>query len=175
MKSDDFIDTLRRRIAVTAVGPSALRGQGKGVLSAAQCYLSRINLSQLPSSSQKEFLRWLDVQTAALLRQLPVSEKPWGAARKAINLFLRDLLYNRYLCQHFVMQRLEPWLEIPLDRTVATGLRREAAREQLPFWPGLKHLRPNVSKRFQDFASELAKRKCLDRVHLDVYLWLENR
>ena len=84
-------------------------------------------------------------------------------------------MYNRYLSKHFHFQKVESWLEVPLDSAVAKGLKRKAGRGGLPQWPGLKHLRPDVSDTFQEFASQVARQHDIARVHLDVYLWLENR
>jgi len=174
MRPNDFIPTLQRKVAVTAVGPSALRGQGKGVLSATQEFLSKVSLARLPRSDPRRFGFWLDRQTERLLT-LPLKSRPWGAARKAINLFLRDVLYNRYLCRHFRINRVESWLEVPLDSAVARGLKRSSQRGELPSWPGLKGLTKPVSDQYQIFANELSKEKNIERVHLDMYLWLENR
>ena len=175
MKPKDFVATLQRKVAVTAVGPSALRGQGEGVLHAAQDFLARLSLARLPKSNARRFRAWLDRETEALLDVLPVENRPWGAARKALNLFLRDALYNQYLCSHFKLQPVEPWLEVPLDSAVARGLKSLGKRGGLPRWPGLKNLRSDVSDHFQGFATQLARRKDVARVHLDIYLWLENR
>lgn len=172
---DSFIPTMQRRVATVAIGPSTLRGQGKGVIQATQKFLARLSLTRIPSSSEARFLAWLDRQTESLLDALPINNRPWGAARKAINLFLRDALYNRYLTRRFDLRRLEPWLEIPLDSAVAKGLKRLAGRGVLPPWPGLKHLRNGVSKAYQAVASAFARRQGIARVHLDIYLWLENR
>ena len=175
MKPKDFITTLQRKVAFTAVGPSALRGQGKGVLRASQDFLAQMFLSRVPRSSEKRFQLWLDRQTELLLDTLPIKNRPWGAARKAINLFLRDALYNQYLCEQFKLQSLESWLEIPLDSAVAKGLKSQSNPGELPLWPGLKNLKPNLSKEFQFFASKRANLKGIARVHLDMYLWLDNR
>jgi len=175
MKRRDFISTLQRRTGVTAVGPSALRRQGRGVLAAAQRFLGAIDLTRVPTSSTQRYRKWLDDRTEALLDSLPVAGRPWGTARKALNLFMRDVLYNRYLNRHFGINGLEPWLEVPLDGAVARGLKKRSGRGGLPQWPGLKNLRPDTSDRFQDFALEHARAWGVDRVHLDVYLWLENR
>jgi hypothetical protein len=118
---------------------------------------------------------WLDRQTEALLDTLPIDGRPWGAARKALNLFLRDSLYNRYLSDHFNLQQIEAWLEIPLDSAVARGLQSGTGRGVLPRWPGLKHLDPSVSTSYQNAAAEHARVLGIARVHLDMYLWLENR
>ena len=166
---------MQRWTGVTAVGPSALRGQGKGVLRATQSYLGSVDLAGIPAASGKQYADWLDGQTRALLEILPIKYKPWGAARKALNLFMREALYNRYLCAHFGIRKIEPWMEIPLDSVVAKGLKHHAGRGRLPQWPGLKRLEPDRSRVYQDFAMAYSREKKISRVHLDVYLWLENR
>lgn len=175
MKPNDFITTLQRKVAFTAVGPSALRGQGKGVLWTSQDFLAQISLTRVPKSSAKRYQLWLDRQTELLLNSLPIKNRPWGAARKAINLFLRDALYNKYLSKQFKLQSIETWLEVPLDSAVAKGLKLHSNRGELPRWPGLKNLKPNISEAFQVFASKQAILKGIARVHLDMYLWLDNR
>jgi len=97
MKPKDFIITLQRKIAFAAIGPSTLRGQGKGVLGESREFLAEMPLARIPKSSAKRYQRWLDRQTKLLLDDLPIRNRPWGAARKAINLYLRDALYNKYL------------------------------------------------------------------------------
>ena len=165
---------MQRRTGVTAVGPSALRGQRKGVLKIIQAYLGILDLSQIPST-QDEYTAWLDEHTNALLKKLRIRNRPWGAARKALNLFMRDALYNKYLDDHYRIYRIESFMEVPLDSAVAKGLKRRAGRGRLPYWPGLKNLKPEISAIFQKYAAEYAKTKDAARVHLDVYLWLENR
>jgi len=175
MKPKDFITTVQRKVAFTAVGPSAVRGQGKGVLRTSQDFCSQIALGRVSKSSAKAYQLWLDHQTELLLEVLPIKNRPWGAARKAINLFLRDALYNKYLSRQFKLRSVEPWLEIPLDSAVAKGLNSRDHRGELPRWPGLKRLRPDISEAFQVFASKRATVKGVARVHLDMYLWLGNR
>jgi hypothetical protein len=175
MKPKDFITTLQRKVAFTAVGPSALRGQGKGVLRASQDFLSQMSLARVPRSSEKRFQLWLDRQTELILDSLPIKNRPWGAARKAINLFLRDALYNQYLSKEFKFQSIESWLEIPLDSAVAKGLKFQSNQGELPRWPGLKNLKSHISEGFQLFALKQANLKGLARIHLDMYLWLDNR
>lgn len=174
-KPDDFINTMQRRTAITAVGPSALRGQGKGVLKATQAFLSRIDLSHLDNMSHEQYDQWLDKQTEYLLAELPIKNSPWGTCRKALNLFLREMLYNQYLCEAFRINAVENFLEVPLDSAVAKGLKRKAGRGALPMWPGLKNLRKTISQDFQSHATQIADKKGVARVHLDIYLWLDNR
>ena len=175
MRPDSFIPAMQRRVATVAIGPSTLRNQGKGVISSTQDFLAQMSLAQIPLSGDESFREWLDYQTKALLNALPIKNHPWGTARKAINIFLRDAFYNRYLTRRFDLQRLEFWLEIPLDSAVAKGLRHRVGCDAIPSWPGLKHLRKDISDEYQAVASELAHHKGIARVHLDMYLWLENR
>jgi len=172
---DDFLRMVQQSVAITAVGPSALRRQGRGVLAASHDFLASISLAQLPKASSGRFAAWLDRQTEKLLDAFPVDGRPWGSARKAMNLFLRDALYNRYMADRFQLDSVEPWLEMPLDSAVARGLKSQGLRGELPQWPGLKHLTPAISERFQDFALRYAREMGLARVHLDIYLWPANR
>ena len=152
-----------------------MRGQGKGVMKVAQEKLGQLNLSQLSAiTTQTQFEAWLDRQTERLLDRFPIKNRPWGAARKALNLFLRDCLYNRYICTTYKLNRLERWLEIPLDSVVSKEL-REDTQQTILRWPGLKYLKKPVSNRYQEAASSLSRKRGISRVHLDVELWLKNR
>jgi hypothetical protein len=173
MNEAEFIKTMQEKVAVSAVGPSALRGQGKGVLYATQSVLRHIDLSVMLMGKQDDFYNWLDQQTKVILNAMPVDNNPWGAARKALNLFLRDTLYNRYLCEKYLINKVEKWLEIPLYSAVAKGLKYNDTN--LPQWPRLKYLRKDISDKFQVVASRLAVEKEIARVHLDMIFWLENR
>ena len=175
-KDDQFYRDMQRYIAVTTVGPSALRNQGsKGVIKAAQKYLTEVELSAFRSRNEDNFLTTLDAQTEQLRKVLPHGAQNWGAARKALNLFLRDICYNRFLCERYGLTRSEEWMEIPLDSLVATALKRKAGRGALPRWPGLNQLKVDVSTRFQAFARELAASQGISRVHLDMRLWTDER
>lgn len=172
---------MQRKTGVTAVGPAVMMGQRKGIkglLRATQEYLGeKIVLSRIPMSSQKAYANWLDRKTELLLdaMQKKIEHRPWGLARKALNLFMRDAVYNKYLSKHFGLSKLESWLEVPLDSKVARGLKHRHGGSALPRWPGLKHLKSSDSQKFQEFAGEYAKTQNTKRVHLDIYLFLENR
>jgi hypothetical protein len=99
-KDDQFYRDMQRYIAVTTIGPSALRNQGsKGVIKAAQNHLAVIDLGAFHTKDEQAFLKVLDTETAELREALPKGSRHWGAARKACNLFLRDICYNRFLCE----------------------------------------------------------------------------
>jgi hypothetical protein len=173
MNKTEFLKTMQKKVSVSAVGPSALRSQGKGVLAATQEILSEIDLSAIPMGKQEDFNNWLDRQTGIILNAMPIKEKPWGAGRKALNLFLRDSLNNRYLCDEYEISKIENWLEIPLDSVVAKGLKEKD--KNLPRWTGLKYLKKEISDLFQKTALRISEKDKIARVHLDMILWLENR
>ena len=172
----EFLRLIQEFTAVEAVGTSAVRGQPAGTLKAVQKYCSRLRLDRLADMDGDEYARWLNVRTRVLRRRLPSRRKPWGIARKALNLFMRSCLYNTYLSREFHLVRIQRWMEIPLDGAVARGLRKHAGRGELPPWPSLKRLGPDDSAQFQDFATQYARELGLPaRVFLDNYLWLRNR
>src|SRR5688500_13024764 len=111
---------MQRKVAVSAIPASALRGQGApGVVGAARDFLTEMSLSRFVVQTESGFVRRLDSATRALCGRLPRRGRAWGTGRKALNLFLRDAMYNVYLARQFGLSRMEPFLEIPLDSYVA--------------------------------------------------------
>lgn len=175
-KTDSFYADMQRYIAVTTVGPSALRNQGgPGLIEKAHHFLSTLDIRTFAVNDEKSFLEVLDTTTDKLRRTLPLDSQHWGAARKALNLFLRDICYNRFLSPRYSLAVLEPWMEIPLDSLVAAALKRHVGRGGLPIWPGLKGLTPRVSLWFQHAARDWANTECISRVHLDMRIWVNQR
>lgn len=171
-QSADFLRILRNRIAEAAVGPSALRNQGaSGVIRAAREYFKGLDLRAFSVSKEGDFARKLDAATVHLRKRFPRGARSWGAARKAMNLFLRDALYNTILSQHYYLEKIEPWLEIPLDQYVAKGLHKDYRGDNLPRWPGIKNLTPGISMAFQQAAKLVAQEEGIARVHLDLFYW----
>jgi hypothetical protein len=177
-----LLEVLSNRVAEGAAGPSTLRGRGReGFVEEARTFLKQLRLSQYSgAASPRRFRAILDHDTHKLFLTFqeikrnnlgtPCGEnEEWGAARKTLNLFLRDVLYNRYLCQHFQFQAIEDWLEVPLDSYVAKGLRKCAPK--LPSWAGLVRLTHEDSDRYQDKAASMASDCGFAPVHLDVLFW----
>jgi len=123
------------------------------------------------AKNQTSFEELLDKTTEKLRLALPEYWQRWGSSRKFLNIFLRDAFYNRYLCNVYKLRKLEPWLEIPLDRDVANGLRSERGGKSLPAWKTVIGLDQQTSKLYQNFASHIAKKKNISRVHLDLWYW----
>lgn len=163
-----------------SIGASALRNQGGKVIGPTREYLAEeVSLDELREALQDEqaFKQFLKGHTTRLKRKYKLIEEPgWGAARKALNLFLRDVCYNAALAHALGLPRSEKawterlqWLEVPLDGQVARELRKW--NKWLPAWTGIRKLDPTVSRRYQASALRLADELGTARVHLDIALW----
>jgi hypothetical protein len=102
--------------------------------------------------------------------------RSWGAARKALNLFFRDVVYNRYLTDYLNIpndfienQYILRNMEVPLDKDVAKGLREKYS--DLPKWQSIRQLTKKESDIYQARALEYANELGLARIHLDLELW----
>ena len=165
-----FISQMQKKLAVSAVGPSAVRGQLKGTLAAARRSLMKLSLRPLRTRNEKSFGKWLDKQTDEMAKEIP-----WGVARKCLNLFLRDAFYNRYLHDKYGLCALEPMLEVPLDSVVGRFLIDRQNGTKLGPWRTLKGLKAETSRAFQEVASEIANAEGIARIHLDIFAWTDNR
>jgi hypothetical protein len=171
-----YIRRLQNRTAELAIGASTLRSQGaKGVVGDARKYLKHIQLHRLRVRSEADFQRKLDLHTRRLQRSFPRRAQNWGAARKALNIFLRDVLYNAYLVDFYHLRGLEKWLEVPLDSHVATGIKKHARRDPPPRWHTIKGLKPEISERYQKAAQDIANARGTNRVHLDLDFWRQKK
>jgi len=163
----DFIQRVQKFEASVSIGASTARRMGKGTVAAARRFLRSLDLRRFVTESEDAFQECLDATTLECQARLP--SKSWGAARKFLNIYLRGALYNRFLCEHYGLAILEPFLEVPLDRSVAIGLRGEDGGLSLPRWGTVIRLKPDVSAAYQAFASSVSRRKGCARVHLDLW------
>jgi hypothetical protein len=165
-----LLENMRFRTAEGAVGASTVRGAGvPGVARAARGALKRVNLSRFKVRSRARFLTVLGQETERVRRKLPEGARHWGIARKVLNIFLRDVVYNRHLSSHFGLSRIEGWLELPLDSHVAKGIRASSNEDSLPRWKTVKGLTRDVSDRYQTAARRIAKEEGDYPIHLEYY------
>ena len=167
-----FLEKLHRRTAQAAIGPSALRNQGAaGVIGAARRAAESIDLTRYSMATLESIATLLNEDTSRILLLFPASAQSWGAARKGLNLFLRDAAYNVDLNNEFKLAGVRSLLEVPLDKDVGTALNAEPEGANLPRWRSIKSLQPAMSTRYQDIALQVARRFGVSRVDLDVYFW----
>ncbi len=146
----------------------------KGTIKHARNFLIKLQLKDFKTANKTTFHYQLDSKTKALVSSLPKGGQYWGSARKFINIFLRGIVYNRFLCEKLGLQQIEPWLELPLDSHVAKGLRGEDNEKRLPPWKTVIGLKQKDSEKYQQFAEIVATRRGIHRVHLDLYYWRAN-
>ena len=180
------IDDVQRRVANISIGASTLRNQGdSGVAGAARGFLVKLPLARLSEKTERQFNKWLNRETLRLSKQFKGGAKNnWGAARKAINIFLENAFYDRFLSEEYGLQKLEDMLEIPLDSNVAKGLKKDwktylkkhkidPDSYKLPQWESIKGLRVEDSDEFQACAHKVAKSEpnYRYRIYLDLKYW----
>jgi hypothetical protein len=167
-----LVALMQKRAGNSSVGPSTARGMGPpGTIDAAKDFFHKFNIRSIKARSKTTFLLKLDQTTAELMGQLPNGGQYWGSSRKFLNIFLRNCLYNKYLNEHYQLDTLEDWLEVPLDSHVGKGLKLENEGKCLPRWKTVIGLTPELSSEFQEVASKVAASKKLARVHLDILYW----
>jgi hypothetical protein len=167
---EDFHRSIQNFI-VNSYGVGVVRKMGpKGYLDNIREFLKRIELADVSRLDPTQFPSVLDDLTEKLCRHMPRGAKYWGVARKCLNLFFRDALYNFYLRKKYDLAKFEKCLEIPLDSHCGSELWKMDKRG-LPRWGTVKGLKPEVSAKFQKVAATVARRKGTERVHLDVVYW----
>lgn len=165
----------QRRLANIAIGFTALRGQGKGATEITINYLKDLPLKEFSNvKSQEKFLQLLDKFTIELSNILP--NKSWGAARKALNIFLLQASYHKYVSKEYNLDKIVEYLELPLDNPNAYRLISLAEKKGIKLrWDSIKRLTPEQNKGFQDFTLKLAREKYnCPRAYLDIYFWRSN-
>ena len=135
MNQKQFHKLLQKRLAETSVSSSSLRNQGSaGIVSAACKFCTELPLQKFNVKAQKQFSKVLDTYTNKLLKKFPAKARNnWGAARKTINLFLREVFYNTYLIKQFNSKVIYS-LELPLDGDVARNLLAHPKGNNLKKW-----------------------------------------
>src|SRR5207247_162792 len=99
------------------------KGKNKGYLDNIRDFLKKIDLADIGKETPSHFPQMLDVLTEKLRRHMPRGARYWGTARKCLNLFFRDALYNFYLRKEYGLEKFEKYMEIPLDSYVGKELR----------------------------------------------------
>lgn len=172
MNTQELNRIIQSFVASESISPSTLRNQGaKRVVEGARRYLAGLDLRLFAVSDRRDFARQLDKCTNALRRRFPERARNWGAARKAMNVFLRNSYYNQFLCSSCNLHLAVAFYEVPLDSIVASELRKLDKRKVLPKWQGIKYLDKHTNAVYQSFLGQLAVQFAIDRVHLDVILW----
>lgn len=170
-----MLRALQRRIAETSIGASTVRNMGpSGTARVAREWLAHLDLSSFSRTREEQFRRRLNTATTWFQKSLPREGRRggyWGTARKCLNIFLRNVVYNRHLCRAHKLECIEKWLEVPLDSHVAIKLREEQEGRCLNSWPGVIDLEKEISAKYQEVALRVARRRNTLRIHMDCLYW----
>lgn len=141
MNADDA-RLLQRQVAQLSANGSSLRNQGApGVVAAARKGLTDVNLLLLPRAGSEAFTRHLDDITQNLVSNFPAGAQSWGAARKGLDFFLRDCLYNFYLRDWYGLAlRIAPETDLFLSSRFRPGENHVASRRRQRGYPNREHL-----------------------------------
>lgn len=142
-----------------------------GLVKCVRRFFKQIDLAAVSRAGRSGYQHTLDELTRQLCGLMPGDDPIWGPARKFLNLFLRDVVYDHYLRRAYRLRQLEKVLELPLDSNVGHRLREEKEGRHLPRWHSVKHLSREESAEFQAVAARVAKRMGIRRIHLDLIYW----
>jgi len=176
-EKEHLLGLVQKRIANACIGNSTLRNQGPpGVVKVTRKFLADLKLIELRDVTGEQFIEWLDRQTDILRSKFPEgAQDNWGAARKAINVFLEEAFHNRFLVEEYGLHRLAEFLELPLDSKVVKKIKEESQKYGIRFglgqWRGIKNLTAEQSARFQQCAATLATKREIQRIYLDLWYW----
>ena len=96
---------LHRRLSQISVGASAIRNQGAGGLIATlrNYFETNIDLEKFIAAlpTQNLFNNLRNRHTINVLTYFPDNAQSWGAARKGLNLFFREIVYSKFFSHRF--------------------------------------------------------------------------
>lgn len=79
----DLLELMQKKVAVSAVTPSAMRGRDRaGLLAKIRLFLPEWELDTLANLTEKQFARRLDLTASQLRERAARRGCRWGAARK---------------------------------------------------------------------------------------------
>ena len=175
MNYQDFVKAVQNRLA-GAIGPSTLRNQGApGVTRAARDFLNRLDLSPLKDLEPAAYADLLQAWTEQLRLELPDGARNWGTARKALNVFMVEVFFNRFTASEYQMDRLKDVLETPLDSQAFEHLQNFARQHQLTVPPvgSIRDLLTEQSDQYQQVASQMGAEEEIPRAALDLLIWVK--
>ena len=181
MTEQQFYLLLHRRLSQIAIGAPAIRNQGSGGLIKIlrQYFETKVDLEHFIKSvaNETQYGEFLNGHTSKVLTLFPDTAQSWGAARKGLNLFLREIIYSKFFSHRFSLpddfeefNQFVKFMEVPLDKEVAHGLIADS-NGQVPKWINIKHLTPTLSATYQSQASIIATQENVARVNLDLKYW----
>ena len=178
MNKDQFNKKLINYIANYSIGTSTLRNQGAPkVIEITRNYLKDLNLKDFFKAlkNEKNYIQYLNSHSIKLMNNYPgVAKGNFGAARKGLNIYFRNIMYHLNLVDNKKQFRnYEDFnekiklLEIPLDKYTS----KEIKKGTNLIWPSIRKLDAKTNIAFQLEANKIAKKENIARVNLDIKWW----
>jgi hypothetical protein len=176
-------------IAETSIGSSTIRNMGPaGNIQLVRNFLKVISIQDFLIAAHFEptYKKWLNKQTSKLIKETNFRGDGFGPARKCINIYLRNIIYNSLVCAHFGLipysrefNNVLSHLEIPIDSFSAKGIMKDAKKVHncppLPgSWKTIMILSSEQNEHFQIAAKIIADSKQTARVNLDFLYFRKN-
>jgi hypothetical protein len=180
MTEKEFLKYIHKRLSTISVGASALRNQGaSGIIKTARNYFYEIKIDDFIATidNGNDYKKFLNTHTEKLVSKFPKEARSWGAARKGLNLFFREIVYNKFFSDYYKLpieftkfnDKIK-YLEVPLDKDVATGIYNDTELN-IPKWKSIKKLDLDLSEKYQNAAQEISKKINIAKVNLDLKYW----
>jgi|ERR1051326_6673138 hypothetical protein len=179
-------EKLKHRLINISITQSVLRNQGRGIIDPIRKELgARLSIPELFEkifqNGNVGFDRYLDELTNSIDNCKRVK---WGTARKCSNIIFREIVYTGFFWQEYKLNSndfryngMMNKLEVPLDSHVIYGLKNCVKKFNIKHEPTIfnsfriKDLKKEKSNELQKLANEVAKRKMVCRVNLDLFFW----
>ena len=179
----ELIEHLINHTSNLAISSSTLRNQGaKGIITAARKFLREMKLQEMTEAfNTMHYATFLDKETNKLIAIFSKlyddkSFRNFGAARKSINIFARDVFYNKIFIEHYKInqgRKHYSQLELPLDSYTTKGILKSHP-DLKSHWNGIKYLTPDDNIILQTAATKIADSKKINRIELDIIWWRIN-
>jgi len=130
----------RARVAALVLGPSVIRVFRAGTKPHLRDALERLPIDDLASMKRGEFPRWYERQLSKIARSVArlngdntrvLPGLKWGHSAKVLSLYLRDMVFHTRYFTDAEVERIGPWLPVPVDGIVIQRLTKLGLR--LPF------------------------------------------
>lgn len=178
----------KRRIAQRAVGPSTVRGRPEGTVDAFRDALELTNLDKVSHYTSDQYAAWLNTQTKRILKKWKKAvpnngvDSDCAIVRKCLNIFLTDAAQHTLLRKVYKLNKIEKFLEVPIDSQTAEGILKDYApsagwpriNRRCIKWRGINYLNQLQHDIYQEMSLKLANRFGVFRYELDAIYWRNN-
>ena len=177
IEEPDLLKARLRFIANTSLSASSLRNQGgTGVVKAARTFMGELNLEEASAAVAEGYPAYLDNCTTKLMAYFPEgARKNYGAARKALNIYLFACARDHMARSRYRLDRIELALELPIDRHAIDYLKRqakdEASQQTLKRFSFINQLNEDIHSAIQAVAAKVAECHGVMRCELDLLAW----